>query len=129
MTPLARLFRRSSSPIVGQAVIVVTEGPVGIFTVRSFGSPEGPSREPEAFCDRLARLGQAIVTTERMPDNPVVVEVDELRRLRRIEAAALALRSAVSPHADPADVHRLPGWAVHAFDAAVAAAVGGERGQ
>ncbi len=51
------------NPIVGQAVIVVTESPGGFFSIRSFGSPAGPSREAEEFCDRLAQLGHAIATT------------------------------------------------------------------
>lgn len=78
----------TTSPIVGQAVIVVTEMPAGHFSVRSFGSPDG-SRAAEVYCDRLARLAHAISTMSaeelEIASGTSVVDVP---RLRAIEAAA-----------------------------------------
>lgn len=75
------------NPIVGQAVIVVTESPGGVFSIRSFGSPAGPSREAEEFCDRLAQLGHAVATMSE-GEIPNRAGVD---RLQRIEDAARAV--------------------------------------
>lgn len=72
------------SPIVGQAVIVVTEGPAGRFQIRSFESPEGPSTAAGQWADRIVRLVASAV------DGSVVDAATdaELARLRRIESAA-----------------------------------------
>lgn len=80
--------RRSS--IVGQAVIVVTEGPQGIFHLRSFASPDG-SAEAGEFADRLAHLAHAIVQMHEMPQDHAVVDVAGIARLRAIETAARAV--------------------------------------
>lgn len=77
--------RRSS--IVGQAVIVVTEGPQGIFHLRSFASPDG-SADAGEFADRLAHLAHAIVQMHEMPEDHAVVDVAGITRLRSIEDAA-----------------------------------------
>ncbi|MCE7937070.1 MAG: hypothetical protein DYG90_00420 [Chloroflexi bacterium CFX6] len=80
--------RRSS--IVGQAVIVVTEGPQGIFHLRSFASPDG-SADAGEFADRLAHLAHAIVQVHEMPEGHAVVDVAGVTRLRSIETAARAV--------------------------------------
>lgn len=80
--------RRSS--IVGQAVIVVTEGPQGIFHLRSFASPDG-SADAGEFADRLAHLAHAIVQVHEMPQDHAVVDVAGVTRLRAIETAARAV--------------------------------------
>lgn len=72
------------SPIVGQAVIVVTEGPEGRFQIRSFESPEGPSTAAGKWADRIVRLVHDAVTGAVVDG----ASDAELARLRRVESAA-----------------------------------------
>lgn len=91
------------SPIVGQAVIVVTEAPAGRFQIRSFESPDGPSTAAGQWADRIVRLIHGAVTG-------AVVDATtdpELARLRRIEAAACEVLASGQAQYDR-NLERLP---------------------